>query len=40
VLQLAPGGRFTWVLELDDQTEEEWQLSFATRESQPAPTLP
>ena len=35
VLQLAPGRRFTWVLEVDSQVDEAWRLSFATRETQP-----
>jgi len=39
VLQLSPGGRFTWVLELEEQADDEWRLSFATRENQPSPTL-
>jgi hypothetical protein len=39
VLQLSPGGRYTWVLEIDEQADDEWRLSFATRENQPAPTL-
>ncbi|HLX46864.1 MAG TPA: hypothetical protein VKS82_00870 [Streptosporangiaceae bacterium] len=33
VLQLPPGRRFTWVLEIDGQTDESWRLSFATREA-------
>jgi hypothetical protein len=36
VLQLAPGQRFTWVLEIDGGTDEAWRLSFATREAQQA----
>src|SRR6201995_1670964 len=39
VLQLSPGGRYTWVLEIDEQADDEWRLSFATRENQPSPTL-
>ena len=38
VLQLAPGGRYTWVLEVDGYTDDSWRLSFATREAQPAPS--
>jgi hypothetical protein len=34
VLQLAPGRRFTWVLEVGSQVDEAWRLSFATRETQ------
>ncbi|WP_373011609.1 hypothetical protein [Streptomyces sp. Amel2xC10] len=30
-LPLAPGGRFTWRLELNGRTEESWQLSFSVR---------
>jgi Family of unknown function (DUF6941) len=36
VLQLAPGQRFTWVLEVGGQVDEAWRLSFATRETQPS----
>ncbi|HEY2278229.1 MAG TPA: hypothetical protein VGI00_07725 [Streptosporangiaceae bacterium] len=36
VLQLSAGGRYTWVLEIDGQADEEWRLSFATREPAPA----
>ncbi len=32
VLQLPPGRRFTWVLEIDGQADEAWRVSFATRE--------
>jgi hypothetical protein len=39
VLQLPPGRRFTWVLEIDGQMDEAWRLSFATRESTPAAPL-
>ncbi len=35
VLQLPQDARFTWVLEIDGQADEEWRLSFATREPQP-----
>jgi hypothetical protein len=38
VLQLAPGGRYTWVLEVDGYTDDSWRLSFATREAQPTPS--
>jgi hypothetical protein len=29
--QLAPGSRYTWVLEVDGHPDDNWQLSFATR---------
>jgi len=32
VLQLAPGQRYTWVLEVDGRAEDDWTLSFSTRE--------
>jgi hypothetical protein len=35
VLQLPPGQRFTWVLEIDGQADEGWRISFATREGSP-----
>jgi hypothetical protein len=35
VLQLAPGGRYTWVLEVNGYTEDAWRLPFATREAAP-----
>lgn len=28
---LPPGARYTWRLEIDDRTEETWQVSFLTR---------
>jgi hypothetical protein len=34
VLQLPAGSRFTWVLDVDGQADEDWRLSFATREAQ------
>jgi len=37
VLQLAPGGRYTWVLEVDGYADDAWRLSFATRQVQDAP---
>ena len=39
VLQLPQDARFTWVLEIDGQADEEWRLSFATREP-PSQVLP
>ncbi len=38
VLQLDPGQRFTWVLEVDGYTDDSWRLAFATREAAPAPS--
>ncbi len=40
VLQLPAGARFTWVLEIDGQADEQWRLSFATRETQPSQVRP
>jgi hypothetical protein len=40
VLQLPPGARFTWVLEIDGQADDEWRLSFATREPQASQVRP
>ena len=37
VLQLPPGRRFTWVLDIDGQTDDAWQVSFATSEAPPPP---
>jgi hypothetical protein len=37
VLNLPPGHRYTWVLEIDGQTQDDWHLSFATRTTQPTP---
>jgi hypothetical protein len=31
--QLAPGRRFTWVLEIDGRTDDAWRVPFATREA-------
>lgn len=33
VLQLPPGRRFSWLLEIGGRTDEAWQLSFATRQA-------
>jgi hypothetical protein len=30
-MQLAPGQRYTWVLDIDGQTRDEWVLGFSTR---------
>jgi Family of unknown function (DUF6941) len=35
VLRLPPGRRFSWVLEIDGETDEDWRISFATREGPP-----
>jgi hypothetical protein len=40
VLQLPPAARFTWVMEINGETDEAWQLSFATREGQPSQLRP
>lgn len=34
-LQLPPGGRFTWLLEVDGRGDDDWRLSFATRPPPP-----
>jgi hypothetical protein len=36
-LPLQPGQRYQWVLDIDGETREEWQLTFSTR---PAPAGP
>jgi uncharacterized protein DUF6941 len=33
VLNLPPGQRYTWVLEVSGHSEEDWRLSFATRQA-------
>ncbi len=33
VLQLPPGQRFTWVLEIDGRTDDAWRMPFATRQA-------
>jgi hypothetical protein len=40
VLQLPPGARFTWVMEINGTTDEAWRLSFATRAAQPTQPHP
>lgn len=37
VLQLPPASRFTWVLDVDGETDDTWRVSFATREATQAP---
>jgi hypothetical protein len=36
VLELAPGGRYSWVLEVDGQADDSWRLPFAARQAQAA----
>jgi hypothetical protein len=36
ILQLEPGARYTWALEIDGHTDDAWRVSFATRQAQPA----
>jgi hypothetical protein len=36
VLQLEPGARYAWILEIDGYTDDAWQLAFATRQAQAA----
>lgn len=31
VLQLPPGGNFTWLLEINGHEDDDWKLSFGTR---------
>jgi hypothetical protein len=33
VLHLTPGGRYSWMLDVDGQADESWQLSFETRQA-------
>ena len=33
ILQLEAGGRYSWVLDVDGHSEDDWQLAFATRTS-------
>ncbi len=39
VLHLAPGSRFSWVLDVDGYTDDSWRLSFETRQAQAAPGM-
>jgi hypothetical protein len=39
-LSLTPGQGFYWEAEINDETREDWRLSFRTRELPPAPTDP
>jgi hypothetical protein len=31
VLHLPPGGRYTWVLDVDGYADDSWRLTFETR---------
>ena len=37
VLHLAPGRRYSWVLDVDGQADDSWRLSFETRQAEVAP---
>jgi hypothetical protein len=39
VLHLEPGGRYSWVLEVDGHPDDSWQVSFETRQAQAAPGM-
>lgn len=40
VLHLEPGRRYSWVLDVDGQTDDAWRLSFETRaQAQPGPGM-
>ena len=32
ILQLPPGGRYTWILDVNGEEDEAWRLSFVTRQ--------
>ena len=36
-LPLSPGQRYTWELQIDNQTEDDWHLAFTTRAGPAAP---
>lgn len=38
-LQLLPGSRYSWVLYINDETQDEWNLSFTTRPLSPGLVL-
>lgn len=40
VLQLAPGQRFTWLLEVDGHSEDDWRVEFSTRDVPRGSPLP
>jgi uncharacterized protein DUF6941 len=33
VLQLPPGGRYTWLIDMDGQDDGDWSLTFETRQA-------
>jgi hypothetical protein len=35
VLHLAPGGRYSWVLDIDGHSDDSWRLPFETRQAAP-----
>jgi Family of unknown function (DUF6941) len=39
VLQLEPSICYSWVLDVDGQADDSWQLSFETRQAQAAPGM-
>jgi hypothetical protein len=39
-LQLQPEQRYTWVLEVDGRSEDDWRVSFSTRAVPPVPGTP
>ena len=39
VLHLAPGTRYSWMLDVDGQADDTWRLSFETRQAQAAPGM-
>jgi hypothetical protein len=39
VLHLAPGTRYSWMLDVDGQADDSWRLSFETRQAQAAPGM-
>lgn len=36
VLHLPPGGRYSWVLDVDGHADDSWRLPFETRQAEPA----
>ena len=36
-LPLEPGQRYQWVLDIDDETKQDWHLTFSTRPAQAGP---
>ena len=39
ILHLAPNKRYSWMLDVDGQEDDSWQLSFETRQTQAAPGM-